>query len=304
MGDTKVDEGLSAFVIATPNFSPLTEDKVIVRLDVPGRAELSLRRGLWTVAAMAQGYWGGPQEVLAGHGQDSTELRLSLWRAGRLRGSIPTGAEPELPREIGVKFSRTLTQGSSQEMPSGEVLCPIEAGVWSCGIPVGEFDLRLVSRGFIPQYIWGAKVSADRTLDLGSIPLRRGASVVGWVQTHEGLPDPESCTVELRTVDASPVVLRAENGSREKLFEASVNDRGFFQIKDPPPGRFLLVAKQPGFADASVSLQVLEDREAELAQPLLLTPAERLEVFIQPPTDPSGTLWQVTVLSLGSQSNV
>jgi len=82
-----------------------------------------------------------------------------------------------------------------------------------------------------------------------------------------------------------------------------VNDRGFFQIADPPPGRFLLVAKQPGFADANVSLQVIEGQEAELVQALVLTPAERLELFIQPPTDPSGALWQVTLLSLASHSN-
>src|SRR3989304_3281113 len=58
VGENRDDDGgLSAFVIATPKLSSPTkdsEDKIIVRVDVPGRAQLSLRGGLWTVVAMAQ----------------------------------------------------------------------------------------------------------------------------------------------------------------------------------------------------------------------------------------------------------
>jgi hypothetical protein len=51
-------------------------------------------------------------------------------------------------------------------------------------VPAATFDFVLSAEGFIPQYRWGLKVLAGKTTDLGTVELKRGASVAGWVEVE------------------------------------------------------------------------------------------------------------------------
>ena len=97
--------------------------------------------------------------------------------------------------------------------------------------------------------------SGGRSLDLGVCVLRKGASVVGWVEDDRG--DPLS-------TDASVASMDAESTKEVPGLTTHPNQRGFFQIVSVPPGPYHLVARRPGAVAGAVSIAVASEAETRV----------------------------------------
>lgn len=219
-------------------------------------------------------------------------VEISLWPTATLEARLVPAAKEPLPPGLGVRF-RPLPSGHG---PTGTVTCPVgEGGSWKCAVPAGTWDLRIGAPGVISHYRWGQALPRGKAVQLGDLAVRAGAAITGWVETGEGPAVNTTCQVELiPEVGGRPVL--GEEGTRRKglSLTAPVNERGFFQIAEVPPGSYKLVARQEGFAPAELpAIRIAERAEIALNRPLVLERPAALEVFLEPALDPSGNNWRV-----------
>lgn len=270
----------------------------------PGEAILDLDPGVaWRISAESVGLWAEPVAFVPTGAGDVRVLRL--YPAGSLRGSFGLPAGEKLPGEVTMRFQPAGVHAPHRDLPSGTVRCQVigteETGTaWDCELPAGELDLRIRVRGFLTHYRWAVKLQAGGQLDLGMLELRRGAAVVGWVQTADGQPIDPSCRVELAPRGAAESSSPTETRRQRLLpLTGSVNDRGFFHLDGVPPGEYVLTASQKGYAKARVHpVTVLENAETEVRLVQLERPLP-LEVYVAPPVDPYGEGWLVTLEETG-----
>ncbi|HSK80803.1 MAG TPA: carboxypeptidase-like regulatory domain-containing protein [Thermoanaerobaculia bacterium] len=173
--------------------------------------------------------------------------------------------------------------------------CPVREAIWECAVPAGRLDLRIKSEGLIPVYQWGTGVEPGKTKDLGTLSLRRGASVAGWVQLEGGEPPARPVRVALspQTAAYSNTPHDAER-LRALAWETRTNERGFFQIEGVTPGSYVVTASDTGFAPARVSpVVVREGLQAEILEPIVLARPLSLEVVLDPSVDPYGQPWKL-----------
>jgi hypothetical protein len=266
-----------------------------------GRALAELpARSAWEVAADVPGWWAARKIfTLGGAGTESTQA-LALWQVGKVSGSLKL-ADPGkggLPRELSVKLQPPPLPSRKGESPEGNVTCPVsEKGTWICDLPAAVLDLSLRVEGFVPHYAWGKQVTAGKTLALGAIELKKGASVAGWVEVEGGGPPMEGqCTARLLPLAApgSHPVTSARLESTAS--QAKVDKRGFFQIGGLQPGRYILEVALAGYAPSRVfPVEIWPAAESSLRQLVVLKRPLSLEVVLSPPLDWLGQPWQAVV---------
>jgi len=172
-------------------------------------------------------------------------------------------------------------------VPPTAVTCPVIKGQWQCALPKVAVEVRLAADGFIPLYLFD--VVAPR--DLGTLALKQGGSVSGWVGLQDRALKPEAIRVELVTHGFS-------TGARtpEPVARTSVNARGFFQFRDVPPSLYDVVVRAPHRSPARAErIHVTEAREYLVDGALVLRPPAQLEVVVQPAVGADGKPWTVTL---------
>ncbi len=266
----------------------------IVEVPVNGAATLDVDPGaVWEVSAAADGLWARPETLFVPETGASVTLRLL--RTGELRGTlVGSGTEPS-PSTVKVRFSSSGTARTTE----GSVACPVTRGAFSCAIPEGTWDLRLRVQSFVSWFVWGASVQPGTSLDLGKLTLRRGASVVGVVKALDGPGLDRSCKVRLL---AQHGALDQQDISRHEksALEVSPDARGFFHFEGVQPGRYLLSAEQRGYAEARVfPVDVVESSETALVHDVELMKPLTFDLSLEPPEDPYGEPWEVTLVDEG-----
>lgn len=249
-------------------------------------------------SASIVGYWIRRETLAFGPADSRGEAKLALWPLGNLVGELkrPDSKGPA-PREI---LATTLPPRGiprDQEPPKGQLSCPVDPrGRFRCELPAATYDLSFSLAPYAPVYRWQAKVPAGRDLDLGSLSLRRGASVAGWVTTGDGSPiDPRRCRIRLLPLEAagrldSRVVDQIEGST----IEGQVGADGFFQLFGVRPGVYEIEAVLPPFAPARRSpVEVVEGAESSLREPLRFEPKAELALQVDPPRDWLGRPWRV-----------
>lgn len=250
------------------------------------------------VSASVAGYWIRRETVLFGPAGSRGEAKLTLWPLGRLVGELKRpDSRPPAPREILVTTLPPRGGSRGQEPPKGQISCPVDpAGRFRCELPAAAYDLSFSLAPYAPVYRWQAKVPAGRSLDLGPLPLRLGASVAGWVATDDGSPiDPGRCRVRLRPLEAAgrldPRVVDQIDGS---TIETRIGADGFFQLFGVRPGIYEIEAEMPPYAPARRStVEVVEGAESALREPLRFLPKSDLALEIDPPQDWLGRPWRI-----------
>jgi hypothetical protein len=258
--------------------------------------------GAWSVVAEADGYWAAEQTVLAREGTHAV-VSLTLWPAAALEGriAVPEGEAPVT--SVNVRFRPISKPDTPESPPEGEVACAIEIAIFSCQLPAGMFDLRIRARGFVSHYLWGQTLGIGERRKLGTFPLRRGASVVGWVETASGLPA-SSCTVALTPKPGGAMYDPTERErAKDLVLSVRTDGRGFFHLQGLPPGNYVLTATQAPFSPARFfPVLVKENSESELQKPLVLRPPLRLALSLKPPLDPWQRPWLVSLLQISDTS--
>ncbi len=270
-------------------------------LSAPGREALDLEPGTWLFELSREGFWSDSRAVQIEKGGNPVEL--DLWPTGTIKAIVqsPQGEKP--PARLTVHFAPVPSKGHREMGPTGMIHCPVLGTSWRCEVPAGRLDLRLGAAGYVSLYRWGAEVAPTRELDLGRFEIRRGNSVLGWVETEIG-----ETAVDTQIV-LRPLSLRRHRNavSRERMERleqtAQTNDRGFFHIDGVRPGKYVLEAKKQAFAPARATVEVINGEETIIANPsLMLKKAIRVEVYVDPPVPPLGEEWLIEVKQVDQQS--
>ncbi len=263
-------------------FRCVPDSPCVCRLELPDAA------AGWLISAAAPGFWQAPVDVGSGEA-------VELWPTANLEGEIGKADSPESIDEIGAKFSPSPgSKGPKGYLREGIVTCPVRERRFACVIPAGTFDLRLRAKGHVSIYRWREELAPGATLRLGSIGFRRGASLVGRVvSTDRDAPKPGACTVRLE-----PPGVSTKAKGNDEYPSSGVDKNGFFHLQVVPPGKWVVVAEQEGFAAARRAVTILERMEANLNEPLVLARPARLELNLLPPQDPAGKPWMVELLDV------
>ncbi len=164
-------------------------------------------------------------------------------------------------------------------------------------MPAGRWNLRLTAPPFAPIFLWDRRVETAKGLDLGTVKLREGGSVLGHLTTDAGPVDRRRARVWIRPVgggEGSDPARKREIDQQTLLGE--VLRGGDLQFVGVPPGLYVLEASLPGFFDATESpVRVVEGRWTELDDPMVLESPSFLSVVVQPSEAPYGEAWKLAL---------
>lgn len=296
--------GMLRFVAVDGTADPLVH--ALAAGDAPPR--VTLPPGSWRVMGDLQDHW-FPSHLLQVKTPPARQVEnIRVWATGRVEGRVRMAdpAEP-LPGEL-VMWIRSPERfqvvggkpAAPREaaVPVAQVPCTVGAeGHFGCALPATDLDLVVRAKGFVPHYRWGADIAQAGALSLGTLLLERGASVAGSVATAEGELQPSACKVHLERMAAGGGDPRAATRLRSTALRGSVDARGFFQLDGVPPGTYKLIVEQPGYAPGTVMpLEVWQDAETQLRDPVLLHRPAELALTLEPPTDWRGEPWRVELL--------
>jgi hypothetical protein len=271
--------------------APGKEQPLEIPVQASGEQSVDLRPDVtWEVRFEGKGLWG---ETLKISPQQTGSVKLRVFPSGRIRGNLilPAGEKPLSSLALRVQPSFEA-KGEPLDVT---VACPVERGRLTCEIPAGKLDLRLRAEGGLaPIYLWGTRVSPGKDTDLGDLRLRRGASVSGWVQTAEGRPPSGECRLKLAPASAATEELKAGDQIAKASLEATPNEKGFFQILGVSPGRYELIARQPGYAETRrAPIDVRPDLESQVIDRLVLARPVTFDITLDPPVEPYGSPWRI-----------
>jgi hypothetical protein len=139
----------------------------------------------WDLSLEASGFWAPPLRVTIP--ATSGTQNWDVWRTGRIKVSfqspdgLPDGArivvasppDPRRPPEIvpGTYFDCTASEDKR----------------WNCDVPATLLDLSVRGKGgYTPHYRWDVRITPNDLLDLGTIEIRKGASILAWLDPHIG----------------------------------------------------------------------------------------------------------------------
>ena len=270
------------------------------------RTKLALMAGVWTFQTKAAGWWASDTTLDVTH--HTPKVDVKLWATAHISIDLPPDAlaSKELPVAV-AHFRGTPTTAESHRVPDGVAVCLLgNPGRAMCEIPAGAVDVRLAIPSFAPQYNWNVQLRAGETVRL-PFATSRGGSVVGYVRSEKGAPV-TAARVELQTsrgTAIAPSSRRVGQPSDEqpehhpsKRLETGTNHRGFFQIVGVAPGDYRIVSTASEGLVAIETVAVDKDKEAALRDFLVLQPPYGLEVSVDPPTDPAGRPWTITLVRL------
>jgi hypothetical protein len=285
-GNLEVEVNLTASGGGSGRVEPLRS-----MMAVPGKGRFQLAPGVWQVRGRAAGYY-VPDTLLTVGPEPPPPARLVLFPAGTLVAQVQPPRDGPPPVQLLVRFG-PVPGGAS--LPRATVGCPVVEGRLRCEVPAGLLDLRIHAAGLIPLYRWGLSVPVGKTVSLGQLALRRGASLAGRVETAEGRSPSHPCRVRLEVQALGPPESRADRDRMQALaLEARSNERGWFEFPGLTPGSYVVKLAEKGFApSAQAPIVVSEGIQLELREPLILGPPLHLDVELSPPLDPYGQPWRL-----------
>ncbi len=254
--------------IAVPiNFEPGEKDAEAVLPD----------GGVWVVEGRAAGYWS--PSVAVGSGQSA---RLVLNRTCRVSGVLESG----LPEPVSVRLEER--PGGAKPPTTDKLPCAVDKpGAFTCEVPAGDWGISIRVPGRVPHYELEKTLQPGGEIGLGAIRLSSGASLAGWVTADEPGWKAAAARAYLRGLGRSEALPKSP--------DASVSERGFFQIGGVKPGQYQVVVVQPGYSRAVRGVEVKESLEAFLNEPLVLGKARELSLAVVPPAGPDGEPWTVEI---------
>jgi hypothetical protein len=165
-----------------------------------------------------------------------------------------------------------------------------------CEVPAKAIHLKISGERGAPHYLWGLKLTAGETRSLGSLPLRLGGSLAGWVEPAPGERLPRGLKVKATLAGRQPASLFGRPRVVPPQLEAAseLGAEGFFQLVGLSPGAYHLEVSGPGRSVSLASeLFVQKDREVLLKNPMVLHWPRILRAVVEPPLDPEGRSWTV-----------
>ena len=267
-------------------------------VEVPGLLDLDLEPGsVWRLAVASRHFWAAPKIISVG--ERPAMERLQVWPTARVVGEIEVERTEEVPAEIELRFESR--PADEHKIARSSVACPVEGRRYECDLPATLLDLRLRARGFVSHYFWDVELSSKTQHEMVTSFLRRGGSIVGWVEIEDSSESFDAARVTLSREIASAIEDETASRRRAALgLEAKVNPRGFFELVGVPEGLYAVTVEHPAFAPGRASpIKVRAGAESELYHPIQLRKAVTLELAVRPPRPISARRWGIELLRLG-----
>lgn len=242
----------------------------------------------WELQPRLHGGWAAKEIVVVG--DRPAVHQIKVWPAARVRGRIQLEKVGEgLPQALDIELVDTPTRKSGIP-PGNSVTCTVELDTtFQCDLPALHVDLRLTANGYVPAQLWDMDLRPAAARDVGSIFLRRGASVAGWVENGGG-----AATVTISQMAAGGGAT-AERVARPAAV-AKVLKNGFFQLAGIAPGQYVVRAERPGYASEAVGpVGVYGGAETRLRKAIVLRPPVDVTLSIAPTTDWHGEPWGLLI---------
>lgn len=283
--------------------------RVAVSVHIPGQVEIELppRKTAW-LRLSGDNFWAEPLPVLPT--ATGKKARITAIPSGKLTGRV-TRQRPQHPTlgqlqpgivEIQISLTSTSERGSPSPFKA-DIRCPIsQDGAFECLAPAGTYDLRVSATGFAAAYLWEQTVPVNQMVDLGSLPLANGASLVGWLESPGAPLDPNLVYIALSRIDDGTPNPTTTPYKASLMHISSTRDAGFFQFKELSPGEYSLQAFAWPRISHSRKVLIVSDLEANLVDPLRLQRIASVILDVYPRTDPNGEPWQATLEALDSDA--
>jgi hypothetical protein len=279
---------VAGVIVARAAGEPAVESNAVIH---GGEALLDLPLDkLWEVELRAAGYWMPRTALLA------DTATLTVWKTAPLRGRfVLQDPADHPPKSFQLEF-QSPPAARTPRIAHESVDCPVsDDGSFDCAIPATTLDIVLRAKTFTPQYKWEIKLEPKVTASLGEIPLRRGASLIAWLDSEsaKSLKAPARARLIRETMNDSSAI-----GQRlmQPVAESAFNERGMVQLAPVPPGTYSLEVTAPGFATARIDqVQIYERSESTLRRVIKLEPPINLELVVIPPRDDRGVRWRMDV---------
>lgn len=251
-------------------------------------------RSMWEITVSASGWWAAPA-VVSVHDSDA-DVSVPLLPAGTIAGKLALPKEAPVRPRLSVRVDVPPGARKLPGPPSAEVSCVVDDdAAFVCEVPRGTLDLTFLAKGYVPVYRWGVSVAGAKAVDAGTLTLREGSAVSGFVALTGAKLEVGKGKAAL-FVEAAGAGRTAARLSRP-LLEVPVAANGFFQMTGVAPGRYVLQASHPGFAPATVSpVEVHRDVESKLKRVIELQRPMQLTLRVEPSKDPEGGEWQLAVM--------
>ena len=299
---------LEVFLVASPS-SIHCEAPAPRVISVPWSDRLPLDlRCSWSVRLGSEGYWAPavewtPDRFGRALDRPSTAAKVTLRPTVEVAFDI---AEHDRPDSF--VASARWQEGSSYMR--GDFPCRMEARPtkeWDlllCEAPPVPLELLILQGDQrVPSYFWDVDTRRP-ALHLGRVQWLKGASLTGHV-TPLGEPEslgksknpsaetrPPSLNVTLLPEAQGRVSETTERRLSYQRREAEIFDNGFFQLTGLQEGTYTLIAQLDGYAPARrYPVTVTSAGETRLAEPIVLAPPTRVDLFVNPTADPDGHNW-------------
>ena len=163
----------------SPGLEPLTlsltppDDQVV---DIPANT-------VWQVVTESPGLWSAPRMIAPTSVDIEQLVSLRLFPAAAATGRLQPNPGQPAPAVLDLRLEASPRPLEGPRPASTSVQCPVQDGRFRCKVPAGTLDLRLRPGSFLPSYLWDLTFHPSEEKDLGTLPLRPGTSVVGWVRS-------------------------------------------------------------------------------------------------------------------------
>lgn len=281
---------------------------VAIDLTVDGRTLLTQlpAAGRWRLCLELPISWSECQTVdTRATGSASPEAPTSVvftaWPAVRVRGRVrPAESGTPLERVTGslqVRAGPSPGRRPPQGFRDTWLECTLgEKGNFFCTAPAAAMFVAVRAKGFVGRYFWNLAPKAGEDLDLGTIGLQAGASLVGEVDVRS-----DGVRHELVKVRLSPAIGPGEDAATtiavgKDSHQVPVTQHGFFQVTGLRPGSYMLEATHPAFARTELGpFDVFPGAETRLRDLVRLLPPIELTLGIEPALSPGDRPWKVQV---------
>ncbi|MFL6248804.1 MAG: carboxypeptidase regulatory-like domain-containing protein [Thermoanaerobaculia bacterium] len=238
------------------------------QITVPSNGEIAVAEGTWELRIESDDVWSPPayasfSGVASLVTVPAAHIRAAFARADEFPAGVTVRMTPADPQFAGEKFR-------------ADIPCSVQNSEMHCTAPAGRYDLRIMPKGFLPQFRWNIELAPAAITKLEPIALLKGAALIGTVRQRDGGMLPADARVTLAPGPATPV---------------RPNAKGFFEFTSVPPGEYVLTASAKSLTSETRSVVVVANRTAELNAPLVLDTPKRVRATIMPPRDPDGVPW-------------
>jgi hypothetical protein len=266
------------------------------RASAPGQVEIAVTPSApLRLVARFPGWLSDPFELA----EPVAEVTLRLKPAATIEGRIvlPAGESAFPPSLELLTESPPKTRTTSGVVTfepverSAALSCPLEGDRFSCLVPAGLVNFSLRAKGYQTAFFWNRSFAHSGKVDLGTIALVRGASLVGWAVSEAG-PAVGAIVLTLEPAAGGFPMNPATAGLRTP--STRTRSDGFFEFLGVAPGGYQLVARLPGFEDVRhEGITIVAGSETRLREPLVLYRPTPFEVQVSPPTAPDGSPWRI-----------